>query len=268
LNTTYGDVTTYEASLGVLPSTLHSLKLGSEYASISPRDDLLRRFTVLKSLDLDKHCYSIEIHTTLAQLPLLVEIRLGGGTISPIGFINLVSGPTRLSNLKRIALDFGIGSEGRSVSYETSFLYGGNVSMEDWKLSEDMEAGTGKRGDYVVELTRFVSLAESNGIEVLGTIHEALALVKDYWVEASNRAILALQARSEHRDLRSEEFDRLRDVRQSAITYGVPLPQLDIDSLDPRRLELDKIELPERDWFMYSVRNRGDSEEGSEIEED
>jgi len=251
LNTTYDDdSTSYAGALQILPLTLRSLTLESGYAKIKPTDHLLFRFSQLRFLDLDKGCYSATIHTVLSHLPLLVDLRLGRGTIDPIGFLTLVSGPTRLVNLKLMILDLEAGAPGERLKQESFKASTLGDRMNDWVLSCDLRDGSETEENYVVNLSDLISVAEGNGVRIEGTVHAALKNFGDYWIESNNRSVLKMY-------FAHDTFDHLRYIGAKAAQVGLSLPQLDPDSLNPIRFELVKIDLPERNWYMYTLRSRG-----------
>jgi len=263
LNTTYHhECVTYEGALAVLPSTLHSLKLESGYASVEPRDHLLSRFTQLRSLDLDEGCYSESIHQVLSQMPHLVEIRFGQGIISPVDFLPLVSGPTRLSSLRQITLDLELGEVGDRISCEDYKM--GPKTMRGWKMSPDLADGEYYEPGYVDRLKSLIDVAQANGISIEGSVHEALEQFEDYRIEEINRAVLDLYFSDLGAKLK--EIQRARTLASEA---GITLPQLDLDSIDFTPLVLTEAQLPERNWFIYSLRNEaGVSEEENQTLEE
>jgi len=220
------DTVSYREALTVLPPTLHSIKLRADRGTLEPADLQLRRFTQLQSLDLDRRCYFKKIGRILIQLPLLVEVRLGGGFVSTRQLINLVSGPRRLPHLKHLTLDFLTGKRGRRIIYDTRSTFTREIEMEGWSLSEDLRTGELRSQGYVYGIIDLILRAEANGIKVGGTIHEALTIFQDYYIEAYNRAILDAGS---GRDL--ETVARILSARAKCFQAAVPLPSLDSDSL-------------------------------------
>ncbi|GAA5982516.1 hypothetical protein JCM5350_006099 [Sporobolomyces pararoseus] len=257
LVTTYDDRTSFSRCLPALPSTLESLKLAATHPSpyFHPANDHLLHFKNLRSLELEDGCYSSTIHSTLQQLPSLEKIRLGGGAISPAGFLPLLCGPARLVRLKIIVLDFYVGQKGIRVKRSSQLPEG--FEMKDWKIPQASakEAENGIEDEIplrIDQIQHLIEVAGENEVEIEGTIHEALENLEDYWVEKSNRAILSAYNGND------VGFEWLREVRSDAIEAGVTLSILDVDSLDSKRLELVKIDQPGRDWFIFTLRNRED----------
>jgi hypothetical protein len=242
----------YSDALDTLPSTIQSLRLGSEYVTVEPSDQHLLRFAHLRSLDLGEGCYSNDIHSVLSELPSLVKLRLGRGAISPDDFKPLISGRTRLVNLNCIRLDFEVGVVGKRMSLVELEESDDAEEMNDWRLSHDIRSGQLGRGvgedSYVTELKKLMTVAEANGVRIEGSVHEALALVESYWIEANNRAVIGVYSRN-------DSLERLDFVQMQAYHNGVSIPDIDFDSLDYSRLELVKIDLPGRNWYILGLRN-------------
>ncbi|GAA5982546.1 hypothetical protein JCM5350_006110 [Sporobolomyces pararoseus] len=269
LTTFDDDYTSFLYCLPNLPTTLEFLKLDStaQWSNLTSYDHLLLRFTNLRSLDLGDGLYSKTIHKTLQRLPLLEKIRLGGGSISPLDFLPLLSGKTRLVNLEFVTLDFGVGARGSQVTELSSLELLPDIGMGDWKLpeaspriealqTEDEE--NEEVAEYLdfAELKQLVEVAEENGVQIGGSVHEGLKNLEDYWIEKSNRAIVLA-----YNGYDTEfEFEWLQKVRADAAAAGVTLPHLNVDALDLKRLELVKIDQAERVWFIFSLRNREDKE--------
>ncbi|GAA5980603.1 hypothetical protein JCM5350_003556 [Sporobolomyces pararoseus] len=244
-------VDSFNPLLHLLTESLETLQLRSRWRTNEPTDFELLRFTDLRYLDLDAGCYSENIHVTLHRLPLLNWINLGGGRISPLDFIPLVSGPTRLVNLTLITLDCDPGTKGKVVQ-DPTILKDGEVDMNDWRLPEEDNLN-------VEELKVLMKVADSNEVSMVGELIRGVTeqgfvsrgskTVEEYWIEKSNRAILSAYNGND------VGFVWLQQVRADAAVAGVTLPILHVDSLDSKRLELVKIDQPERDWFIFSLKN-------------
>ncbi|GAA6018040.1 hypothetical protein JCM11491_000045 [Sporobolomyces phaffii] len=222
--------------LPLVPATLHSLQLDSPYGSSEPCDLLLPRFSHLRQLNLGETCHSESIHTTLAQLPNLVSIRLGDGQVDYRGFAALVSGPSRLVELK-------------SLIFDTKTAFSPD-DMADWVDPSDYLPDP-------VGLRALRGVCDSNGVDLSGTMFDdCLRALEDFHVEWNNRAVLAA---AYHGD---RDFDQLHHTRTEASRAGVTLPSFDLDSLDPDHLEVVETELPEKEWIVLSLRNRCPDEQG------
>ncbi|GAA5827604.1 hypothetical protein JCM5353_001635 [Sporobolomyces roseus] len=264
VNCTYETSPEFGDRLPLLPATLHSLRLHSTYPAQDPVDSIFPRLSQLRVLTLAEGTYSPTIHSTLQQLPLLVEVRLGSGTVDPVGFESLVSGASRLPDLKLLKFNYDVGHCGSKISRPSSCdAFDANVElgrcrvgMADWSFPF--------RDGYRIDAPSFkhlIQVATENNVEVQGTGLDTLETVTMYHLEANNRAILFTYV---HHFL-----DQLRNVRLDAARDGVALPPLDLDSLDLSRLEIVEMDLPERDWYMLSLRNkvrRRGRDEGKERE--
>lgn len=260
LNSTYDDVLEYSSHLSLLPSDLQSLFLRGSSSTYSPVDSSLPRFSQLRSLRLGDKCYSRDVHLALQQLPLLAHIHLGEGRIDCDGFQSLFSGPSRLAHLRTITLDFLDGSIGEKISAPSSSTSDAeserercSIEMYDWELPDFADYGRYS----VLGLRRLVDVAEENGVEVTGTFLQAIEFVYAYRIEENNRTVVQAYL---HKSL-----DHLRWSRLEAEADGVPLPDLDIDSLDKDHLEIVETGLPEQEWFVLSLKNK--EEVGAEREE-
>lgn len=264
-----------------LPSDLHILKLQlQECDFVRPLDRLLRRFTSLRCLELDDSLYSGTIHSTLLRLLHLVRIRLGGGAIISADFLDLFSGSERLVHLECLELEAGVGVEGctanESIQVEDLYEILGR-EMEDWNLPRFSTRFEAQPGSQIrdpldfVGLKRLIAVAEKKGIEVGGSIHEALENLEKYWIEAVNRATLAVYLYD--RDLDNLDLtarlDDLKERQWQAEEVGIDLPSTDTDSLDRDRLELVKTRYNGADSrYSFSLKNSEEEEESSSQEED
>jgi len=253
-----GSQTSFAPALGTLPSTLHSLKLRTNSEHAEYADPPLSRFSALRSLDLGDGCYPGTIHQVLSRLPLLVDVRLEQGAIYALGFLDLVSGPGRLPNLKTIYLDSNVGRVGNRTSFHETDIESIDPGMLDWQCPDEW---CGEGPGYVEEgfATKFqelITVAEANGVRIEGTIHEALKTFEDSHIESNNRTVLAF-----YRSGGSDSIASLHNAcYRMAARVGVLHPALkglNLDYLKSGHYELVEIPLPERDWFIYTLRSRG-----------
>ena len=253
LYTSYTGYPTFGLSLPYLPTTLRTLRLLSVSRSRAATiDHFLPRFSQLRSIRLGSNSHSSTIHSVLLQLPLLAHIQLGFGPLDLAGFLSLVTGPTRLLSLRTVTLDFYVYSEGERCQRPSETVRGideevdgFDIEMSDWEFPAEWNGAPLNVGDYE-ELKR---LAKENGILLNGTIKEAIDWCRNYRLELNNRAVLNAYNR--------QDFTRLRRIRSYAAQTGGVLPNIDFDSLDVNRLEIIEMDLPERDWWVLSLMNRG-----------
>ncbi|GAA5982543.1 hypothetical protein JCM5350_006109 [Sporobolomyces pararoseus] len=258
IETTWSDEIDFDKLIEKVSANLESIRLSSRayLAEFSPR--LLLRFPNLRHVDLGDGYYPDSIGVVLQQLPQLEKIRLEGGSISSSDLVSLVSAPSRVVHLKSIILDPWVGKRGRHVLESTveSLDY---LEMGDWNIPRASKRHEGDEWFDWQGLKQFISVAEENGVKIEGTIHEALENLEDYWIEKNNRGILLVY---------NGDFDYLEElhyVHLEALEVGITLPTLDIESLDPDRLKLVKIDQPGRDWSIFSLKNR-DHDQSEETE--
>ncbi|GAA6018017.1 hypothetical protein JCM11491_000032 [Sporobolomyces phaffii] len=236
-----------------LPATLRSLSLLAPNASFAACDSLLLRFSHLRILDLGAVSHSRSIHTTLAQLPNLVSIRLGDGQVDYRGFAALVSGPSRLVDLRSITLN---------SAYSSINLFGTYTpAPSDPSFSADAAFWPDDMSDWVhpseylpdpVGLRTLRGVCHSNGVRLSGTMFKCLEALEEFRIESNNRAVLSA--------VFGRHLSPLRQVRAAAMRDQVPLPSDDLDSLDPDHLEVVETELPETYRLVLSLRNKARSE--------
>ncbi|GAA5903233.1 uncharacterized protein JCM6883_002736 [Sporobolomyces salmoneus] len=251
------------SALSLLPSSLESLVLeGIE----SSRD--LHHLKNLRSLDLGEECYSSSVHEEILQLPSLVNLRLGPGPFNAIQSNSIFSGPSCLMNLKRVTLDFDTGRRGRVTDLSRTVRY--TNKMRGWILPRAHPQRLCNDDTYFLDyqaIRRIIEVAESNGTRIEGTVHATLTMIEDYWIEKNNRAVVSL-AEIKNIDHQNIHLNDLREIRTTAARQEIPLPSLDFDSLDLGRLEIVKIDLPARDWFVLTLRNKEVDQKAHEKEEE
>jgi len=92
-------------------------------------------------------------------------------------------------------------------------------------------------------IARLKEAGGENGVNVVGSTVDATKVWRAYNLEEANRFILeAYQSKSFDKYTRAKE-DKLVDR----------LPNLDIAQLDPQNLKLVKIDLPQEDWFQFTL---------------
>jgi len=246
LHSTYSDVTSWRAALSVIPNTLDCLTLLADSHHFSPADNELHSLVSLTRIHLGQHCYSPSIHLTLQRLKLLKEIHLPSGALNAIGFLSLVTGPSRLLYLEHLILDLDEGSYGPCTT-----LSGDEVSLEsnedgttDWKLPHHFDGGELKRGDVAC----LIEVARSSGIRVEGTILKALKVLKLYCIDSNNRAILAYSG--------PEDLRRLHKIRMEALRHDYRVPEFDSDSLERDKLEIVEMRLEESNWSVFGFKEK------------
>jgi hypothetical protein len=266
--TFYEDRLEFKKLLPRLPVTLHSLKLDAPFGYPDHYDPFLPRFSHLRSIDLGDCCYSSDIHSALARLPLLAYVRLGEGSVNAHAFLSLVSGPSCLVHLEAVVLDT-IGElvmeAGRKVlppshpSFSVKSMI--DPEMDDWNdFQLDLTAKSG--------FNRLVEVAKDNGVKVGGTLFAGFRFAEDYWTEANNRAVLA----AFHR----KDCEPIQDVVVNASASGynlspIPVHVHDLDYLEFADFEMVETEIPEKEWYILSLKEknvRHAAKEGKEEKEE
>ncbi|GAA5962618.1 hypothetical protein JCM3765_006860 [Sporobolomyces pararoseus] len=248
--------------LSTITTDLESLTLDSDDEIPGVDEAALLRFTNLRSLTLGRGVYEPEIYTALQRLPLLRRIRLEGGPISPLKFLPLLRGPSRLVHLESITLDFGVGAKGFRVD-STAEEIGGCVEMDDWMIpqfrgweEEDNWEQTGLPLSDVFGFKRLFEVAAESQVAIRGSVMEAVETLEEYWIEANNRAVLVVHHLKEDPG-DSENFEmwlqHLREVQEGARNAGVSLPTLDVDALVPGRSSLFEIPRSKGKGSIYTL---------------
>ncbi|GAA5834239.1 hypothetical protein JCM5353_006958 [Sporobolomyces roseus] len=242
----------FEQLLPHLTPNLHSLKLQQSVwnESPTPNSSLLQQFTQLRSLSLDSGCYDRDIPETLAGLPLLKDIHLGGGSIDFEGLRALVAGSSRLLFLQSLSLSVYRGTEGRRISSPSSTDFDAiaeldscPANMDDWTLPEDEKDEEGEDQEEIdmAAMRSLVNDAKKNGIKISGSVLRTLRIHEEYFIEANNREIV---------NIHSSQGYLLESRRQLQLA-GRNLPKLEL-------LDIVETPLPERDWFILSLERRLD----------
>ncbi|GAA6018701.1 hypothetical protein JCM11491_001270 [Sporobolomyces phaffii] len=244
----------YPRLLPLLPATLRSLRLEPGPGTTPETfDSFLPRFSQLRRLTLGIGCHSQYTHNALARLTHLTALHLIGGVFHYRDLVNLVSGPSRLSNLVSITLESGDtyrkqygGTRTPAPSdpaFSTEIVEMLDGRMTDWvygaSLAEDRKASR-----------ILVEACLSNGVCLGGTALDRFETVEDFHIEANNRAVLLATLR------RPDGLFHIQQVRSEATRQGIALPSYDLDSLEPDNLEIVETALPEKNWFILSLRNK------------
>ncbi|GAA5840289.1 hypothetical protein JCM5353_002813 [Sporobolomyces roseus] len=248
----------YVNLLGALPATLSQLKLGT----IDVRGSIgrgsggqhcsaqLSRFILLQSLSLDDDLFSSHLPSHLASLQHLETLKLVGDHIFNVDMVKLLSSPTRPPSLRVLDLCLDRISIGRRLEVDElgrsigSYEPGENdwQVARDWTWPEYVELGKmyGHEEMYAIR-----KVAAQSGVEIRGSLYEALEMVDVYFLELANIAIYRC-----FRYSTLEPYNELQDRRLDS-----RLPPLDLESLDPSNLDLVKTDLPDEGWFALSKRN-------------
>lgn len=124
-------------------SSLESLSLTIDERKFEDSNSDIERFTQLRSLTLGDSCYSDLLPAALSFMPLLVDITLGKGEISPFDWQPLVSGPTRLEHLKTLKLDIATAQRGWQIGKPSTTGFEGRLELD--RCPVDMKDGVCRR---------------------------------------------------------------------------------------------------------------------------
>ncbi|GAA5833634.1 hypothetical protein JCM5353_006597 [Sporobolomyces roseus] len=213
-------------------------------------DDLceqeLSRFIALRHLVLGDGMFTSALPSHLLGLRALETLKLGQGRISTNGMQELFD-QVPINHLK---LDLTKGRIGYRLEVNEAGSVGGRwipgegrLIAGDWVIPEfDLQ----EAGDFTLEGAReMVRAAEELGIEVEGSIIRSIEVMDAYYLEIANIAI--------YRCFRDKTIEHYLEVRTHNL--GDRLPSLDLDSLDPTRLKIRKIELEGEGWFALTLEN-------------
>ncbi|GAA5955720.1 hypothetical protein JCM3765_001832 [Sporobolomyces pararoseus] len=234
------------SSLNEINKSLKSLELwspeqGDEFDFAC--DHLLPRFPNLEHLCLGDGTVSTDLPLHLAQLAHLQTLTLGYEThysgLSARQLLPLVQGSTRCVTLRSLVLDSFDGGVGKR------FDVGDNVNRDPLRLLSWNVPEFGNHGGWdAADIWRLKEAAEANGVEVRGSTFEGLRASELAVLERANRLILLTY--------QTKSFKEYIVKRASPLVQP-RLPDLDIEKLDPNNLKLVKVDLPEEDWYQFTL---------------
>jgi hypothetical protein len=256
----YGDLLIH---LGPATSTLRSLVLKETNKNRDQEQSTLPRFQHLEHLDMAGGTFTASlIH--LRRLPLLTSLRVWSspsrGAPKMSDLLDLVRGEHRLARLKLLVVDSYVGGK---VGVRVDVCDQGGVRNELLDGGQSGWSGVEFHRDRrwnLAAITELVKSGNENGVEVKGSVVDSLPFRNAVLLEKANRLIL--------RAYESKSFVEYVQTRESENEHR--LPNIDPDKLDPKRLKVVKIELPEEDWFQLTLENdivaEGEAEDGAEEE--
>ncbi|GAA5833666.1 hypothetical protein JCM5353_006604 [Sporobolomyces roseus] len=238
----------YTSLLEILPASLVSLELrfeNSHYGDAAPCDQELSRFTALRHLSIGHHLFSYDLPTYLDSLIALESLELGEGHVSTDGLIGLL---TKLPSLRHLKLDLFEGSIGTRLEIDaTGSTEAKGLPAEGERIADDWVVPDFVRfegdGTTLEAARKMLGEVHDAGVQVEGTILEAVNVMEAYYLELANVAT--------YRCFRNKTFDHYLELQYEAL--DARLPPLDLDSLDPNNLDLVKTEVPDEGWFALSL---------------
>jgi len=246
------DSSSFSDCISHLPATLRSLSLfTSDHYDI---DFSLSHFSQLRYLRFGSPFSAADIVSTLSDLRSLVHLHLEKGGYG-IGRVKDLL--PRLPSLKVVTLDFDKGTRGGRISRPSAVNFNAESEVrrcsirsmgEEWVRPGEED---GKRFD-AAGMRSLLKLAERTGITVDGTALSALQTLEDFYIEANNRAVVFAASTADVWWLRLYQYAGLKD--------GTVVPYFETESLDFERVEIVEHELPEKSWYVLSLRNKERSE--------
>jgi len=119
---------------------------------------------------------------------------------------------------------------------EESSLKGDGWVLTDFRFD-------GAEGWDEVCITRLKKAGNENGVDVVGSTVDAAKVWRSAKLEEANRIILEAY--------QSKSFDKYTQAKEDNLNYR--LPHLDTEKLDSQNLKLVKIDLPEEEWFQFTL---------------
>ncbi|GAA5845937.1 hypothetical protein JCM5353_008172 [Sporobolomyces roseus] len=210
----------------------------------------------LHSLRLATNVFPFSLNECLAGLAQLEHLCIMSmvDSVPAQELLNLVDGSTRLGALRKITLDVTGGSTGLRVN---PFTVDGlsaikSKEYEGWLDDENGEWFTTLVTRIPPEewllFKKVLKVAGENGIIVEGDCFDGLKTLHAYLLELNNLSIV--------RAYYHLNFHTIPHARQVALDHRFPLPELDIDSIDTKKLELVRVEMEEHGWFALTLRNK------------
>ncbi|GAA5834382.1 hypothetical protein JCM5353_008927 [Sporobolomyces roseus] len=248
----------YVDLLQALPVTLSRLELGTidgdgNIGGGTGAEDCsleLSKFILLQHLSVGNRIFSWELPTHLSNLQHLETIRLVGDEIFYVEMMELLTAPTRPPSLRTLELRLDCIETGSRLEVdERGRVVGvGEPEEHDWQVSGDWNlpkyVRVGETYGYE-EMCGVRKIAAQSGVEIRGSLYEALEMVDVYFLELANIAI--------YRCFRCSTLEPYIKLQDRGL--GSRLPPLDLDSFDPKNLKLVKTDLPDEGWFALSLEN-------------
>jgi len=127
---------------------------------------------------------------------------------------------------------------GRRIDENDTVLEAVDLESDGWDQTDASPDGW-----HAASIARLKAAGDDNNVKVTGSSFYAVKVWRAYDLELANRIILeAYQSRS---------FDKYTQAKGGNLKYR--LPDLDVDRLDPENLKLVKIDLPEEEWFQFTL---------------
>jgi len=255
-NTSRRPVTKYERVLLQVEPRILRLSLGS-FKFFPLSQNAFTNYSQLCYLRLYTDAFPDDLSRVLSPLKVLEELALGSelAMVPSEELLKLVDGPRKLPKLRKISLNIAEGCIGQRVNpfsleglqaiesreYEEWLV---DIDEGEWFLDGVLDHGAAEW----LECKRLLAVAKANGILVEGGLFDGLDTLHAFLLELNNLSIV--------RAFYHSNFRTIPHARQVALDHQFPLPELDIDSIDPKKLELIKVEMEEYGWFALTLRGK------------
>ncbi|GAA5955814.1 hypothetical protein JCM3765_001860 [Sporobolomyces pararoseus] len=208
---------------------------------------LYPRFPNLTYLSLTDGMTAPNLASHLRRLLFLTTLRLGPeahfGFDSPDDFLSLVQASTKPPALELLILECFRAKIGhRCRRRDTLRIVKGKIDSPSFRFLWSEPIFT----EGIVEeeeCRQLLEMAGLSGVRVEGDIQAAVNYSTSWNLELANRHILqAYQSRT---------LERLKAFKES--NHGQRFPELDLENLNVDNLKLVKIDLPEEDWYQFTL---------------
>jgi hypothetical protein len=118
-------------------------------------------------------------------------------------------------------------------------------ALDDYKLpsEEGWECPQFAPDSGEEDVIRLLEVGAENGVAMRGSTFKVIGAWDAYHLEEANRVIL-----------RTHQTKSFHDYEYFILDGGnCRLPAIDCDHLDPKKLKLVKIDLPEEGWFQFTL---------------
>jgi len=241
----------YTPLLEILSPSLTHLELNiKNNHEGNPCGQELLRFVHLQRLSIGSSLFPYDLPKYLKSSLGLESLTLGEGHVSVDGLIQLIR---ELPSLGYLKLDSFSGFIGSRLEVDVTRCQASGLLAADERFGDDWDSdwdlpsfsNAGVEANAFESAREMLRVAEEAGVRVEGSIVEAVRVMEAYYLELANVAI--------YRCFRDKTLDHYLEVRTHNLDDR--LPSLDLDSLDPTRLKIRKIDLEEEGWFALTLEN-------------
>ncbi|GAA5987436.1 hypothetical protein JCM5350_002760 [Sporobolomyces pararoseus] len=219
--------------------TFHDLTI-CRFAHLYPR------FPNLTFLSLGEGTTAPDLASHLRHLPFLTTLRLGPqahfGFEFAEDFFSLVQAPTKPPALKLLILECFAAEIGFQCDTQDEMK---PLVLESWSFREEWNEPRFSENIQEEECQQLLELAKANEVQVEGDIYTAINFGNSWNLERSNRQILYA--------FQNQTLERLKSFQRSPGGARFRELDIDVDQLDRNSLKLAKVDVPEEDWFQFTL---------------